>query len=209
MKYSENGLRRFVNPTIDRRDLANPLTLSGLEVESITPAATSFENIIVGEVISVADHPDAKKLHVCQVSVGGVGNLNIVCGAANVATGIKVAVAMVGAQLGEQKIEAAVLRGVPSQGMLCSAKELSLAEESEGILILPADAPLGVAVWDYLALNDFIIEIGLTPNRGDCLSFLGLAREISALTQTPLTMPALPAISRRGMEVPKPRPRGQ
>lgn len=195
MKYSENWLRRWVDPTLDRSALANLLTLSGLEVEEIVPAAKLFHGVIVGEVLSVADHPDAKKLHVCQVTTGSGAQLNIVCGAANVRAGIKVAVAVVGATVSEQEIKPAVLRGVPSAGMLCSAKELSLAEESEGILILPADAPIGAAVWDYLALNDHIIEIGLTPNRGDCLSIQGLAREVAALTRASLIMPAIPELT--------------
>lgn len=180
MKLSENWLREWANPPLDSDALASQLTMAGLEVEGVTAAAPSLDNVVVGEVLSVEKHADADKLNVCQVS-DGKDNWSVVCGAANVVNAKKVALARVGAQLPGIKIKKAKLRGVESQGMICSAWELQLAESSEGILILPEDAPTGMPLVEYLALDDRIIEIDLTPNRGDCLSIAGVAREISAL----------------------------
>ena len=182
MKFSEQWLREWVNPDISTTDLAEQLTMAGLEVDAVEPVAPYFSNVVVGEVLSVEPHPDADRLRVCQVNVGGASPLNIVCGAANVATGVRVPVAMVGAKLpGGINIEKSKLRGVASEGMLCSAKELGLAESAEGLLIFPADAEPGRDVRDYLLLNDVSLELGLTPNRGDCLSVAGIAREVGVI----------------------------
>ena len=182
MKFSEQWLREWVNPDISTTDLAEQLTMAGLEVDAIEPVAPYFNNIVVGEVLSVEPHPDADRLRVCQVNTGGAGPLSIVCGAANVATGVRVPVAMVGAKLpGGINIKKSKLRGVASEGMLCSAKELGLAESAEGLLIFPADAEPGRDVRDYLLLNDVSLELGLTPNRGDCLSVAGIAREVGVI----------------------------
>jgi len=156
------------------------LTMAGLEVEAVEPAGVDLDKVIVGEVMSVESHPDADKLSLCQVSDGSATK-PVVCGASNVREGLKVAFAQPGATLPGRKIKKVKLRGVESHGMLCSAVELNLGEDSDGILELPADAPVGVSIVEYLALDDNIIDIDLTPNRGDCLSLAGVAREVSAL----------------------------
>ncbi len=186
MKLSENWLREWANPQIDSDALASQLTMAGLEVEGVSAAAPLLENVVVGEILAIEKHADADKLNVCQVH-DGKDSWTVVCGAANVVGAQKVVLARVGAQLPGIKIKKAKLRGVESQGMICSASELHLAESSEGILILPDDAPAGMALVDYLALDDRIIEIDLTPNRGDCLSIAGVAREISALNSISLS----------------------
>ena len=192
MKFSEQWLREWVNPAVSTSVLAEQLTMAGLEVEAVEPVAAEFTGVAVGEVLSVEPHPDADKLRVCQVSIGGGEPLGIVCGAANVRSGLRVPTAVVGAELpGGLKIKAAKLRGVPSAGMLCSAKELGLAESSEGLLELPADAPVGEDLRKYLELDDVSIELGLTPNRGDCLSLWGVAREVGVLNRAELNVPAI------------------
>ena len=192
MKFSENWLREWVNPNIDTATLSEQLTMAGLEVDSVEPAAPAFNNVVVGQVVALIKHPEADKLNVCQVNVGQSENLTIVCGATNVAEGVKVPTAVIGAVLpGDFKIKKAKLRGQESCGMLCSAKELGLAESSDGLLILPNDAPVGQDVRDYFQLDDQIIEVDFTPNRGDCLSLAGIAREVSVLNnidQTPLVI---------------------
>ncbi|MCZ6723673.1 MAG: phenylalanine--tRNA ligase subunit beta [Gammaproteobacteria bacterium] len=180
MKLSENWLREWVNPAIDTESLVSQLTMAGLEVEAVEPAGVDLDKVIVGEVMSVESHPDADKLSLCQVSDGSATK-PVVCGASNVREGLKVAFAQPGATLPGRKIKKVKLRGVESHGMLCSAVELNLGEDSDGILELPADAPVGVSIVEYLALDDNIIDIDLTPNRGDCLSLAGVAREVSAL----------------------------
>ena len=190
MKFSEQWLREWVNPTVSTQVLAEQLTMAGLEVDAIEPVAAEFEKIVVGEVLSVEKHPDADKLRVCQVNVGEAP-LTIVCGAANVAPGVKVPTALVGAKLPNIKIKKSKLRGVESHGMLCSAKELGLAESSEGLLILEQDAPVGQSIRDYLKLDDVTIELGLTPNRGDCLGITGIAREVGVLNRMDVTMPTI------------------
>ncbi|MCZ6579247.1 MAG: phenylalanine--tRNA ligase subunit beta [Gammaproteobacteria bacterium] len=180
MKLSENWLREWVNPAIDTESLVSQLTMAGLEVEAVEPAGVDLDKVIVGEVMSVESHPDADKLSLCQVS-DGTATKPVVCGASNVREGLKVAFAQPGATLPGRKIKKVKLRGVESHGMLCSAVELNLGEDSDGILELPADAPVGVSIVEYLALDDNIIDIDLTPNRGDCLSLAGVAREVSAL----------------------------
>jgi len=182
MKFSENWLRTFVNPALDSDQLAEALTMAGLEVEALEPVAPAFDKIVVAEVLSLEKHPDADRLNVCQVNVGAAEPLQIVCGASNVHAGARVPCALVGAELPGLSIKQAKVRGIASFGMLCSAKELGLAEESSGLLLLPADAPTGVSIRAYLDLDDKLFTLKLTPNRSDCLSLLGVAREVAAVT---------------------------
>ncbi|MFK7814795.1 MAG: phenylalanine--tRNA ligase subunit beta, partial [Gammaproteobacteria bacterium] len=187
MRVSENWLREWVEPGVDTQLLADTLTMAGLEVDGIEPAAPKFSGVVVAKVIKVEAHPDAKKLHVCQVDDGNGEISNVICGANNVRDGLVVAFAKVGAVLPKEfKIEPKELRGVESFGMLCSASELGLAETSQGIMELPEDAELGADLYANLALNDQVIDIDLTPNRSDCLSIQGIAREVSALLDVPL-----------------------
>ncbi|MEX0614277.1 MAG: phenylalanine--tRNA ligase subunit beta, partial [Methylophaga sp.] len=196
MKFSEKWLREWVNPAFDTETLVAKLTQAGLEVDAVTPVAGDFQGVLVGEVKSVKAHPDADKLRVCEVDVAGDELLHIVCGAANVREGLKIPVAVIGAVLpGNFKIKQAKLRGEPSFGMLCSAKELGLAESSEGLLELAADAPVGQDIRDYLDLNDHSIEVDLTPNRSDCLGVAGIAREVGVISQTDVTAPEMPDIA--------------
>ncbi len=190
MKISENWLRELVNPAIDTDTLMAQLTMAGLEVEGVESAGPKLQGIVVGEVISLEQHPNADKLSLCQVSDGSE-TVPVICGAGNVRKGLKVAFARVGAKLADIKIKKARLRGVESYGMLCSASELKLAESSDGILELPEDAPVGTDYSDYLQLDDHIIEIDLTPNRGDCLSLTGVAREVAALNGIAANMPEI------------------
>lgn len=187
MRVSEKWLREWVNPAVDTQQLADTLTMAGLEVDGVEPAAPKFSGVVVAKVIAVEPHADAKKLQVCQVDDGKGEVSNVICGASNVRKGLVVAFAKVGAVLpNDFKIEAKELRGVESFGMLCSASELGLAESSEGIMELPEDAELGADVYSNFALDDQIIDIDLTPNRSDCLSVYGIAREVSALLDKPL-----------------------
>ena len=184
MKFSEQWLREWVNPNITTQQLADGLTMAGLEVEAIEPVAARLQNLVVGEVKKIDKHPDAEKLQVCTVNVGDKDNLQIVCGASNVVEGGKYPVALVGAELpGGLKIKKAKLRGVESSGMLCSSKELGMSEQADGLMTLPADAPIGKSINDYFELDDCSIELSLTPNRGDCLSMQGVAREVSVLNK--------------------------
>lgn len=188
MKFSEQWLREWVNPDWNSDDLVRQLTMAGLEVDSADPVAGEFSNVVVGKVLSCKKHPDAEKLTLCQVDVGESNTLAIVCGAANVRENLFVAVAKVGAKLpGGMKIKKSTLRGEESLGMLCSASELGLAEEAEGILELADDAPIGDDIRDYLGLNDMSIDVDLTPNRGDCLSVAGIAREVGVLSRNDVT----------------------
>jgi phenylalanyl-tRNA synthetase beta chain len=199
MKFSEAWLREWVNPGLDTQQLAEQLTMAGLEVDAVEPAAAEFNGVIVAEVLSVEAHPDADKLHVCQVAAGTGEPLQIVCGAPNVCAGMKAPLATVGGRMpGDMKIKKAKLRGVPSHGMLCSARELGLSDEHQGLMKLPGDAPVGCDLRDYLALDDVTIEIDLTPNRGDCLGVEGVAREVGALTGTDLTPPAFEPVAVAG-----------
>ena len=187
MQFSERWLRTFVDPPLGSDELARLLTMSGVEVETLRPVAPLFSGVVVGQVLSVQKHPNADRLAVCSVDAGSGKPLTVVCGAPNVAAGMKVPVALVGASLpGGVEIKAATMRGVESRGMLCSARELGLSEDHGGLLALPADAPLGRDVRDVLALDDRIFTLKLTPNRADCLSVLGVAREVSALTRAKL-----------------------
>jgi len=189
MQFSEHWLRSYADPPLGGEALAERLTMAGLEVESIDPVAPPFSGVVVAEVTRVASHPNADKLTVCEVEVGAGEILSIVCGASNVAPGIKVPCALVGAVLpGEVEIGATALRGVQSQGMLCSARELGLSEDHAGLLILDADAPLGADLRTYLALDDRTFTIKLTPDRADCLSVIGVAREAAAIGGAPLSM---------------------
>lgn len=186
MKFSEQWLRAWVNPQVSRDELVARLSMVGLEVDAVTPVAGEFSGVVVGEVLSAEPHPDADKLRVCQVS-SGAEVFQVVCGAPNVRAGLKVPFAMVGAQLpGDFKIKKAKLRGVESNGMLCSASELQISEDDSGLLELAADAVTGSDLRDCLGLDDATIEIGLTPNRGDCLSIAGLAREVGAIYGAPV-----------------------
>lgn len=195
MKFSENWLRTWVNPKLSSQELGHLLTMAGLEVEELEAVAPAFNNVVVAEVLEVVKHPDADRLNVCQVKVGDTEILNIVCGAANVAVGIKVPCARIGAVLpGDFKIKQAKVRGIESFGMLCSDKELGLAEESTGLWVLPADAPVGSTLRAYLDLDDQLITLKLTPNRSDCSGMIGIAREVAALTGDILDAPAIDAV---------------
>ncbi|WP_100658290.1 phenylalanine--tRNA ligase subunit beta [Alteromonas flava] len=182
MKFSEKWLREYVNPALDSEALSEQLSMAGLEVDGIDPVAGDFSGVVVGEVVECGQHPDADKLQVTKVNVGESELLDIVCGAPNCRQGLKVAVAKVGAVLpGNFKIKKAKLRGQPSFGMLCSFSELGMGEDHSGIIELPADAPIGNDIIDYLDLDDRIIEVDLTPNRADCLGMRGIAREVGVL----------------------------
>ncbi|WP_342242895.1 phenylalanine--tRNA ligase subunit beta [Pseudomonas sp. OTU5201] len=195
MKFSEQWLRSWVSPQVSRDELVARLSMAGLEVDSVTPVAGAFSGVVVGEVLSTEQHPDADKLRVCQVS-NGSETLQVVCGAPNVRPGLKIPFAMIGAELpGDFKIKKAKLRGVESNGMLCSASELQISDENDGLMELAADAPVGQDIRAYLGLDDVIIELGLTPNRGDCLSLSGLAREVGALYAAPVTRPQVAAVA--------------
>ncbi len=195
MQFSENWLRTMVDPKMTSDELSHLLTMSGLEVEEVEPVAPPFNHVVVAEIREIAKHPDADKLNVCQVDVGTGSLLNIVCGAPNVRVGMKVPCAMVGAILppgadGKPfEIKIGKLRGVESYGMLCSARELKLSEDHGGLMDLPSDAPVGQNFRDYYQLNDLKFTIKLTPNKADCLSVLGVAREVSALTGTAMQLP--------------------
>ncbi len=201
MKFSVAWLREWVNPPLTAHQLADQLTMAGLEVDAVESVAPPFSGVVVGEVIARQPHPDADKLSLCQVEIGSGEPLAIVCGAANVAAGQRVAVAQIGAQLpGGLTICQAQVRGIHSHGMICSAAELGLAESSDGILELPADAPLGADLRQLLALEDETIEVDLTPDRGDCLGIAGIAREVAVLnrlTTTPVATAATPPQSER------------
>ena len=184
MQISEAWLRSYVNPAISTEELVEQLTMAGLEVDSVEPAAAKFSGVVVGEVLSMQQHPDADRLRVCQVDVGIAAPLQIVCGASNVRVGLKIPAALIGAVLpGDFKIKKSKLRGEESFGMLCSEKELGLAVDANGLMELPTDAPVGVDIREYLSLDDSIIEVDLTPNRADCLCVEGLARELALLNK--------------------------
>ncbi|MDE0925812.1 MAG: phenylalanine--tRNA ligase subunit beta [Methylophilaceae bacterium] len=191
MQFSEHWLHQFVNPKLDADELGHALTMAGLEVEDQKLAALLFNNVVVGEIISAEKHPDADRLQLCKVDVGQDKPLQIVCGAPNARVGLKAPCAMVGAKLADFKIKRAKVRGIESLGMMCSAKELGLAEEADGLLEFPASATIGQDVREYLDLDDTLYTIKLTPNRADCLSILGVARDVVAITGAPLTLPAI------------------
>ncbi len=195
MKFSESWLRTLVDPKLTSEELSHLLTMAGLEVEDMSPVASAFNQVVVAQVLEVVKHPDADRLNVCQVDIGTGMPQQIVCGAPNVAAGLKVPCALPGAELpGDFKIKIAKVRGIESSGMLCSAKELGIAEEASGLLILPADAPVGQSIRQYLELDDHVFEIKLTPNRADCLSLQGIAREVSAITGAATALPQIAAV---------------
>ncbi|EAQ96862.1 phenylalanine--tRNA ligase subunit beta [Congregibacter litoralis] len=190
MKFSEQWLREWVNPALSTEALGHQITMAGLEVDAIEPVAGAFSGVIVAEITEAVQHPDADKLQVCTVDAGNGSPLQIVCGAPNARKGLKTPLAVVGAMLpGDFAIKAAKLRGVESQGMLCAASELGLSEEKDGILELPGDAPVGTDLREYLKLDDVSIEIGLTPNRSDCLGMAGIAREVGLLNDLAVCAP--------------------
>lgn len=196
MKFSESWLREWVNPALSTQELAEQISMAGLEVDGIEAIAGEFSGVVVGHVVECGRHPEADKLQVTKIDIGSGELLDIVCGAANCRQGLKVAVATVGAVLpGDFKIKAAKLRGQPSNGMLCSLSELGMAESSEGIIELPADAPLGKNIREYLQLDDNAIEVDLTPNRADCLGMLGLAREVGVLNKLDVCQPEVSAVA--------------
>jgi phenylalanyl-tRNA synthetase beta chain len=200
MQFPESWLREFCNPPISTTELADLLTMAGMEVEELRPVAPPFTRVVVGEVLSMARHPNADRLNVCQVNAGTGETLTIVCGAPNVAPGIKVPCALVGAELppGDDgqvfRIGLGQLRGVDSQGMLCSARELKLSDDHGGLLILGADTPVGADIREVLSLDDTLFTLKLTPNLGHCLSVYGVAREVAALTGAPLNEPIFPRV---------------
>ena len=194
MILSENWLREWVNPDVDSKVLAHTLTMIGLEVDAVTPLADGLSGVVVAEIVAAEPHPDADRLRVCSVNTGSE-TVQIVCGAPNAAAGLKAPLAQLGAELpGGIKIKKAELRGVESQGMLCSGAELNLSEDHDGLLALAADAPVGTPIEDYLDLNDQLIEIGLTPNRADCLSIAGVARDLAVATGAAIRAPALDVV---------------
>ena len=196
MKISENWLRTWVNPAIDSDTLSDQLTMLGLEVDDLSPAAKPFTGVVVGEVLTVVQHPDADRLRVTTVNIGSGEPLQIVCGAPNVRVGMKAPVATIGAVLpGDFKIKKGKLRGVESQGMLCGASEIDLEDKIDGLLELPNDAPVGVNIREYLDLDDNVIDISITPNRGDCFSIRGIAREIGVINQLPVTAPEIKEVA--------------
>ena len=195
MKISYRWLRKWVPVDLDATEVAERLTLAGLEVDDVSAVAAPLDGVVVGEIIAIEPHPDADRLRVCRVA-GDVEERIIVCGAPNARQGLKAPLATLGSVLpGGLKIKPAKLRGVASEGMLCSEPELGLGEDATGLLELPADAPTGAALSDYLQLDDHVLEIDLTPNRADCLSVRGLARELSALTETAVASPAMPEVA--------------
>ena len=192
MQFSEQWLRTFVDPQLNSTELGHLLTMAGLEVEEAEPAAPAFKGVVVARIVEAEKHPNADKLKLCKVDAGTGEVLQIVCGAPNAAAGMKVPCAVVGAVLpGEFEIKKAKLRGVESFGMLCSARELGLSEDHGGLYALPEDAPVGTDVRDYLGLDDTLFTIKLTPNRADCLSLTGVAREVAAITATALQQPVV------------------
>ncbi|RZF50164.1 phenylalanine--tRNA ligase subunit beta [Acinetobacter halotolerans] len=196
MKISENWLRTWVNPAIDSETLSDQLTMLGLEVDELAPVAKPFTGVVVGEVLTVEQHPDADRLRVTTVNIGSDEPLQIVCGAPNVRVGMKAPVATIGAVLpGDFKIKKGKLRGVESQGMLCGASEIDLEDKIDGLLELPADALVGMNIREYLKLDDNVIDISITPNRGDCFSIRGIAREIAVINKLGVNQPAIQVIA--------------
>jgi phenylalanyl-tRNA synthetase beta chain len=197
MKFSENWLRQHVHTDASRRQLVDTLTAIGLEVEEVTPLGAGLDGVVVARILECAPHPQADRLQLCTVDAGQGAALQVVCGAPNARAGLAAPLALVGARVGGLEIKAAQLRGVESNGMLCSARELGLDEDASGLLELPADAPVGAPLADYLGLPDASIELKLTPNRADCFSIRGIAFDVAAATGSrvepfdPTPMPAL------------------
>jgi phenylalanyl-tRNA synthetase beta chain len=196
MKFSENWLRQHVRTDASREELAATLTAIGLEVEEVTPLGAALDGVVVARILDCARHPEADRLQVCQVEAGGAAPLQIVCGAPNARPGLVAPLATIGARIGDTAIKAAKLRGVDSNGMLCSAKELGLDSDASGLLELPADAPIGTPLADYLGLPDASFELKLTPNRADCFSVRGIAFDVAAACNSevaPLDIAPVPA----------------
>ncbi len=191
MQFPESWLRTMVDPALTTDALAHLLTMSGVEVETVAPVAPAFSGVVVAQVRGVRKHPGADRLTVCTVDAGAGQPLEVVCGAPNVAAGMKAPLALAGAELPGMTVKATTLRGVESNGMLLSARELGLSDDHSGLLALPADAAVGRALREYLELDDHVLTLKLTPNRADCLSVLGVAREVAALTGAKLTPPAV------------------
>ena len=206
MQLSERWLRTMVDPSLSSDELARRLTMAGFEVEESKPVAPPFSGVVVGAVLEVVPHPNADKLRLTKVDAGTGALLSIVCGAPNVAAGMKVPCALIGAKLpGESPdqpfvIKRAQVRGIASEGMLCSASELGMTDEIDGLLALPADAQIGRDVREVLALDDVYLTLKLTPNRGDCLSMLGVARDLAAIVKAPLKLPATASLSAASAE---------
>jgi phenylalanyl-tRNA synthetase beta chain len=198
MKFSENWLRSHVPTSATRDELSAVLTAIGLEVEEVTALGEGLDHVVVARIVEAVRHPEADRLQVCKVDAGQGELLQIVCGAPNARPGLVAPLAMVGAQIGEMKIKPAKLRGVESNGMLCSAKELGLDNDASGLLELPDDAPVGQALVDYLGLPDASIEIKLTPNRADCFSLRGIAYDVAAATRSEVLDFAADAIAAVG-----------
>ena len=198
MKFSENWLRQHVKTDASREQLAATLTAIGLEVEELTVLGAALDGVVVARIVECAKHPEADRLQVCQVDAGTGGLLQIVCGAPNARPGLLAPLATIGTQVGELTIKAAKLRGVESNGMLCSAKELGIDADASGLLELPADAPIGAPLADYLGLPDAAIELKLTPNRADCFGVRGIAFDVAAALGSqvePLQADPVPAAS--------------
>jgi len=195
MKISEKWLRKWVNPDIEIGEMAEQLTMAGLEVDAVEPVAGNFTGVVVGEIVSVEEHPNADKLRVCKVAGSPKGEVQVVCGASNAQPGAKVPFALVGAKLSDDfVIKKSKLRGVESCGMLCAQKELKAGDDDAGLWELPHDAPVGKDLRDYLELDDSVIEFDLTPNRSDCLSLKGLAREVAVLNKKTVNAPNINAV---------------
>jgi len=195
MKFSESWLREYVSPDLSTQELVDQLTMAGLEVEGFEPVASQFSKVVVGEILQIEKHPDADKLAICTVSSGEETH-QVVCGASNARQGIKIPFALIGAKLEDFKIKKAKLRGVESFGMLCSERELGISDKHEGLMELPADAPVGVDVREYLSLDDSIVDLDLTPNRSDCLSMVGLGRETGLINALDVSTKKIEAVSK-------------
>src|SRR5512142_2918078 len=203
MQFSESWLRTFTNPSLSSAELSHLLTMAGLEVEGMTPVAPAFEKVVVAQVLTKDKHPDADRLNVLTVNVGQAEPLTIVCGAQNVTVGMKAPCALVGAKLPGIEIKQAKVRGVASFGMMCSEKELGLAEESAGLMVLAADAVVGQSIREHLDLDDHLITLKLTPNRCHCLSLHGIAREVAALTGAALQAMPQPSFAQTASHIRK------
>ena len=203
MQFSEQWLRQYTNPSIDTDALSHLLTMAGLEVEELAGVGADFNKVVIAEIISADKHPDADRLQVLKVNVGAAEPLQIVCGASNARVGLKAPCALVGAVLPGFEIKQAKVRGVESFGMMCSETELGLAAESAGLLELPANATVGQDIREYLGLNDKLFTLKLTPNRSDCLSIVGIAREVAALTGATLDLPKFDSVSAQHQDVKK------
>ncbi|MDT9587128.1 MAG: phenylalanine--tRNA ligase subunit beta [Candidatus Arsenophonus melophagi] len=202
MKISENWLRKWVNPSISSKALSDQMTMAGLEVNEVKAVAGEFQGVLVGEIVEYAQHPNADKLRVVKVNIGTSKLLNIVCGAENCRQGLKVAVATVGAVLPNYvKIKVVKLRGEISEGMLCSYSELAISDDHVGIIELPHHAPVGIDIRNYLQLDDHVFEMSLTPNRADCLSILGIARDVAAINNLSLNSVKIKPVKSRNISI--------